>query len=349
MDNSRCFEWLYGEEEKYQEELDGLIYLRESEADYEHYEEKIRFTQEQLVGVKQSILRLENSEKTGYSPNWKTFSRLTRIERGWKCDRCKINLSDYGELLHIHHKNRIRNDNKGNNLETLCILCHAQCDGHNHIMIGIDDEVVRVIVSKRQSMHKELINKGFDLDVFIENKEHDHILRKYGLWLQALANGDILPLTESQNHFVSVFQKGVKPETTYENAWQSYLHQISNKARPTQIIPCDSLPDNGIVFHVDASGKHGLEAQSADESSVATWDQAKQLAEAHGQDWHLPSKDELTLLYEQRIVVGGFTDSLYWSSTETSNRDAGCQSFLSGHQVVSFKFNLLRVRAIRAF
>jgi len=32
-------------------------------------------------------------------------------------------------------------------------------------------------------------------------------------------------------------------------------------------------------------------------------------------DWFLPSKDELRLLYENKVVVGGFSEDFYWSSS----------------------------------
>jgi hypothetical protein len=67
-------------------------------------------------------------------------------------------------------------------------------------------------------------------------------------------------------------------------------------------------------------------------------------------DWYLPSKIELLYLYQNKDVVGGFSDNTYWSSTEYSNNDVWGLSFFSGTQ---FTFNksatLIRVRAIRAF
>jgi hypothetical protein len=67
-------------------------------------------------------------------------------------------------------------------------------------------------------------------------------------------------------------------------------------------------------------------------------------------DWYLPSKDELNKLYLNRTVIGGFTISLYWSSSEYSNNYAWYQSFNDGIQnYVNGKANTMDVRAIRAF
>jgi hypothetical protein len=66
-------------------------------------------------------------------------------------------------------------------------------------------------------------------------------------------------------------------------------------------------------------------------------------------DWYLPSKYELNLLYLQKVVVGGFANSTYWSSTEYSNDYAWYENFASGNQIYGSKSNTLYVRAIRAF
>ena len=67
-------------------------------------------------------------------------------------------------------------------------------------------------------------------------------------------------------------------------------------------------------------------------------------------DWYLPSRDELDLLYLNRVAIGGFTNDDYWSSTEDSANSAWCQKFISGFKTLNSKFdNTNRVRAIRTF
>ncbi len=66
-------------------------------------------------------------------------------------------------------------------------------------------------------------------------------------------------------------------------------------------------------------------------------------------DWYLPSKDELNLLYLQRVAVGGSASAGYWSSSESSNGIAWVQYFSDGNQSGNNKTDMLRVRAIRAF
>ena len=68
-------------------------------------------------------------------------------------------------------------------------------------------------------------------------------------------------------------------------------------------------------------------------------------------DWFLPSKDELFLLYEQKAIVGGFANGYYWSSTDEVNSidSTYAQDFSKGTQLPYGKLAVLRVRAVRSF
>jgi hypothetical protein len=66
-------------------------------------------------------------------------------------------------------------------------------------------------------------------------------------------------------------------------------------------------------------------------------------------DWYLPSIDELNKLYLNRAVIGGFVNTAYWSSSETSPNNAWLLNFVTGAQLSIGKFNNNYVRAVRAF
>lgn len=67
-------------------------------------------------------------------------------------------------------------------------------------------------------------------------------------------------------------------------------------------------------------------------------------------DWFLPSKDELNLMYQQRGVIGGFSSNDYWwSSSEYGSFFARKQNFANGRQIYNNKNNDSCVRAVRAF
>jgi len=67
-------------------------------------------------------------------------------------------------------------------------------------------------------------------------------------------------------------------------------------------------------------------------------------------DGFLPNKEELVLLYDQKVagVVGGFA-SLYWSSSEIDSGFAWIQGFGGGNQFDNGKNFTHGVRAVRAF
>lgn len=109
----------------------------------------------------------------------------------------------------------------------------------------------------------------------------------------------------------------------------------------------------GIVFWIDETSEHGLVVSKEDISRRAEWDEAVRLCiDYNGEgytDWYLPSKEEFSLLYEQKGKVGGFADIYYWSSIEYDSNFAWYQSFIAGGQNYCSKDYTLWVRAVRAF
>ena len=66
-------------------------------------------------------------------------------------------------------------------------------------------------------------------------------------------------------------------------------------------------------------------------------------------DWFLPSKDELNKLYINKVIIGGFVNNNYWSSSEKDFEFAYKLNFTNGDQNANTKVNTFYVRAIRAF
>jgi hypothetical protein len=147
----------------------------------------------------------------------------------------------------------------------------------------------------------------------------------------------------------------------------------------------------GIVFYIDETGEHGLVAATEDLASTYEWGcYGTTLSGADGQsigtglqntldivsgcsgtpiaaslalayqsegysDWYLPSKDELTEMYNtignggSGGNIGGFSNSWYWSSSENYSNNAWTVDFYNGNANYSNKANAHRVRVIRAF
>jgi hypothetical protein len=66
-------------------------------------------------------------------------------------------------------------------------------------------------------------------------------------------------------------------------------------------------------------------------------------------DWYLPSRDELYQLYLNRVAIGGFANSNYWSSTENASSIAVLFYFDYGYASYGSKPSAYYVRAVRAF
>lgn len=67
-------------------------------------------------------------------------------------------------------------------------------------------------------------------------------------------------------------------------------------------------------------------------------------------DWFLPSGNELLKLYQNKSVIGGFENTIYWSSTKISANNAVAIDFTNGSAPIDIEKSSLRhVRAIRAF
>jgi len=111
----------------------------------------------------------------------------------------------------------------------------------------------------------------------------------------------------------------------------------------------------GIVFDVDATGKHGLIVAKSDlpNGSHYSWDEAKQLCavlvEKNYSNWSLPNRGELNKLWLKKDVVGGFGKGGYWSSANQDTQSAWLLDFSNGKELTDKKTTVHRVRPIRSF
>ena len=122
-------------------------------------------------------------------------------------------------------------------------------------------------------------------------------------------------------------------------------------------IPVDSLQigddyAGGIVFYLDGNGGGKVCAKSHTESA-GEWHEAinfaTNLVDSGFDDWYLPTKNELELVYNQIRDLGNFQPSYYWSSSENGSNGAWDVVFGNGNTDSNDKTNTNRVRVIRAF
>lgn len=169
--------------------------------------------------------------------------------------------------------------------------------------------------------------------------------------------------------------------------------QVKTHDSPACTFAIGQTYQGGIIFYLDCSGCHGLIAAPSDQSTGASWyngtysyttafangvnagaGNTKTIVYNQGagsyaarlctdltlstyNDWYLPSKYELNLMYMNigpgaaapNNNIGVFASTNYWSSTEEDNNQAWYQHFLLGGQFAGSKNQSYNVRAIRAF
>jgi hypothetical protein len=193
--------------------------------------------------------------------------------------------------------------------------------------------------------------------------------------------------TISGDESYSIPLTGLTPNTLYyirayaiNQEGTGYGNEISFS---TSALSIGDSYGGGIVFYLN--GQHGLIASTNDQGTGNEWGcQGTTISGADGtttgtgnqntidiesgcssnntaadlcsnlilngyDDWFLPSKDELNLMYTNRLVIGGFTNNKYWSSSEFDSNTAWSQNFTDGTQNSENKSGTNYIRAIRAF
>ena len=66
-----------------------------------------------------------------------------------------------------------------------------------------------------------------------------------------------------------------------------------------------------------------------------------------GVGWRLPTKEELSFLYQKKDEIGGFSKSNYWSNSVNNASGAWSQNFSNGFQNLIYNIYNYQVRAVR--
>lgn len=79
-------------------------------------------------------------------------------------------------------------------------------------------------------------------NVAIFSQDEAELLSRYGFWLEALAHGQIQPVTSAQEQFVQVHHGVAKADSVFERAW---LKLILRREIEPDLAPVYSLYDPG--------------------------------------------------------------------------------------------------------
>ena len=119
---------------------------------------------------------------------------------------------------------------------------------------------------------------------------------------------------------------------------------------PSYVPPrkCEVCNGRGLLLTLG----HKIQVADADYTEKLKWDDAMYACTNFGGGWRLPTKEELTGMYEflHRKGKGNFQDN-YWSSSQNNPYSAWFMAFHLGNvynDYYSYKYNYIQVRAVRA-
>jgi hypothetical protein len=119
----------------------------------------------------------------------------------------------------------------------------------------------------------------------------------------------------------------------------------------------DKMSDGTVLAGISPDTNKPMYTTPADASLTMKFNEAQEYAaklDAHGhQDWRVPTKAELNVLFNNRAAVGGFNVSgsdpagWYWSASSNYGWYAWEQRFSDGYQYYFNKINHSAVRCVR--
>lgn len=150
--------------------------------------------------------------------------------------------------------------------------------------------------------------------------------------------GIIFSLTDDGKHGLIV----AIPNQKQLLAWSNGKNKLTGTAEENRT---NKGADNSIKIFNIFSGDN----PNGKFAAKACLDFSVKVGEKVYDDWYLPSKQELDILFLNREKVGDFEERYYWTSNEVSVDEAWIQNFYDGRQLNVEKSDENYVIPIRAF
>lgn len=90
----------------------------------------------------------KNVPKMDYTLDFPEISRKMREEFRWVCSKCGVDMKQCKAGLHVHHRNGVKSDNRRENLQVLCAVCHRNVDEF-HKRMHVSPKIEKYIVRNR--------------------------------------------------------------------------------------------------------------------------------------------------------------------------------------------------------
>ena len=114
---------------------------------------------------------------------------------------------------------------------------------------------------------------------------------------------------------------------------------VSNPQQPESVSKTHKVVNESI---------EDLEVAEYDFPLLMNWYEANEACKELGGNWRLPTKDELNILFKNKVKIGGFSSNHYWSSNDGDEGLAWDQTFDDGYQDFADMNDDCNVRAVRA-
>ena len=85
----------------------------------------------------------------GYTTDWPEVAARYKKARGFQCEKCEVVLNTGVRLLHVHHIDGVKTNNRQSNLKALCADCHRKEPRHDHMFVSHED-AQRVTALRRE-------------------------------------------------------------------------------------------------------------------------------------------------------------------------------------------------------
>ena len=87
-----------------------------------------------------------------YTPDWREVSARYKTRVGFTCEICSVDLKDDRDLLHVHHVDGVKTNNRPSNLQALCADCHRKQPDHGRMRVSHADTQRIATLRRKQNL-----------------------------------------------------------------------------------------------------------------------------------------------------------------------------------------------------